>query len=133
MNLEQAIHQRWAADDVLAALLPAERVKTGRPSDSRVPYATVRREKNRTVLRTNAGDAVDEVTLRITVWHNDHDAGRTIVQKVKAAFDRGSFDLSGGDRVLQMCRTSDNARQHDDGLWQFDVKFLVQVYLPNGV
>lgn len=132
MNLEQAIHQRWAASDALNALLPAEKVKTGRSLGDSMPYATIARLKNRTVLRTNAGDALDEVTLRVNVWHDEYDAGRAVAEQVKAAFDRSDFALSDGDRVVQMLRTDDFASQHDDGAWQFTTEFLVQVHLPSG-
>ena len=132
MNLEEAIHQRWAASEGLAALLPAEGVKTGRSLDDAVPYATLTRRASRTAFRTNAGDALDEVGLRIDVWHDDYDAGRAIVHQIKAAFDRSDFELVGGDRVVQMRRTDDSASQHDDGVWQFTIDFLAQVYLASG-
>jgi len=133
VNLEQAIHERWAADGVLSSLLSAEEVVTGNRSGSRVPYATIHRRENRTLLRTNAGDAVDEAVLLIHVWHDDYDVGRAILERVKAAFDRSDFPLAGNDRVIRMCRTTDSARQHDDGLWQFSIEFSVQVYLASGV
>jgi len=132
LNLEQAIHERWAASDGLNALLPAENLKTGRSLGDAMPYATIARLKNRTLFRTSAGDALDEVTLRVNVWHDEYDAGRAVAEEVKAAFDRGSFALSGDDRVVQMLRTNDFASQHDDGAWQFTTEFLVQVYLSSG-
>ena len=132
MNLEQVIHQRWAASETLNALLPAEHVKTGRSFGDPLPYATLTRLKNRTVFRTNAGDALDEVTLRVNVWHDDYDAGRAITEQVKAAFDRSDFALSGGDRVVQMRRTDDSASQHHDGTWQFTIEFLIEIHLPSG-
>ena len=133
MNLEQVIHQRWAASGELVSLLPAENVKTGRAFADPLPYATITREKSRTVLRTNAGDAVDEVTIRINVWHDNHDAGWAVAEQVKAAFDRSEFALSGDDRVVQMCRSEDAASQDEDGTWLFTITFLVQVYLSSGI
>jgi len=133
VNLEQAIHQRWAAAGALTSLLPVENVKTGRSSDGPVPYATIVREKNRTAFRSNAGDALDEVTLRVDVWHDNYDKGRGIAEQVKAAFDRSEFALSGSDKVVQMRRTSDSATQDEDGMWRLTIEFLVQVYLPSGV
>lgn len=132
MNLEQAIHQRWAADPALTALVPADAVVTGTRGSRSVPYVTVHRKSNRPVLRTNAGDAVDEATVEFHAWHDDHDAGRAIAEQVKTVFDRSNFPLAGGDRVIQMRRTADRARQDDDGLWQFTVEFLVLVYLQSG-
>jgi hypothetical protein len=133
VNLEQVVHQRWAASDALNSLLAAEHVKTGRSFGAALPYATIARRGSRTALRTSAGDALDEVTLRVNVWHDQYDAGRAIVHQVKAAFDRTDFALAGGDRVVQMRRTDDSASQHSDGTWQFTVDFLVQVHLPSGV
>lgn len=133
MNLEQAIHQRWAATDALNSLLPAENVTTGRSLSRSTPYATLVRQRSRPALRTNTADAVDEVTLRFNVWHDDHDAGLAIAQQIKAAFDRGRFALAGGDRVIEMRRTGDWATQHDDGVWQVTIEFLVRVYLSSGV
>jgi hypothetical protein len=132
VNLEQVVHQRWAASEDLSSLLPAGNVKTGRSFDGSVPYASIARLGNRTAFRTNAGDALDEVMLRINVWHDDYDAGRAIMEQITATFDRSDFALSGADRVIQMRRTDDSASQHDDGTWQFTVEFLVQVHLPSG-
>ena len=133
MNLEQAIHQRWADTPALEALLPAARLKTGRSRGDPMPYATLTRQRNRTALRSNAGDAVDETALQIDVWCEEFDAGHAIAEQVKAAFDRAAFDLSGGDRVVQMRRTGDAASQDPDGVWRFALQFLVQVHLPSGV
>jgi hypothetical protein len=132
MNLEQAIHQRWAASDALATLLPTDRVTTGRSFGHALPYATITRRSCRTPFRTNAG-ALDEVALRIHVWHDDYDRGRSIVDELKATFDRSDFPLTGGARVVQMRRADDSAVEHNDGTWQFAVEFLVQVHLPSEV
>ena len=50
---------------------------------------------------------LDEATVEINVWHGDYDSGRAIVEQVKAAFDRSSFNLAGGGRVLHMRRVED--------------------------
>ena len=133
MNLEQAIHQRWAATDALNALLPAENLVTGRASGRSTPYATLVRQRSRPVVSSNTADAIDEVTLRFHVWHDDHDAALAIARQVKTAFNRSRFDLAGGDRVIGMRRTSDRGTQHDDGLWQVILEFTVRVYLSSGV
>lgn len=133
MDLEQAIHQRWAADETLAALLPAASLTTGRPGDANLPYATVNRLRNQALVRTNAGNSLDEATLQINVWHDNYDSGRAIVEQVKVVFDRSNFDLPGGGRVIQMKRAEDSAEHHADGLWQFTILFLVQVDLPSGI
>jgi len=133
VNLEQAIHQRWAATDALNALLPAENLVTGRASGRSTPYATLVRQRSRPAVSSNTADAIDEVTLRLHVWHDDHDAALAIARQVKTAFDRGRFDLAGGDRVISMRRTGERVSQHDDGLWQVTLEFTVRVYLSCGV
>jgi hypothetical protein len=132
MELEAAIHQRWAATPALESLLSAQRVRTGLVHAEGRPYATLERKSSRTAFRTNAGDALDEVTLAIHVWHDSHDAGRAIVQAILAAFDRSDFDFDGGDRVVQMRRTADSAKQHDNNAGQFSLEFSLSVHLCSG-
>ena len=132
MNLEKAIHNRWAASAALCELLPAERFTTGRAHAAEIPYATLSRKPGRTVCRTNAGDALDEIPLEIHVWHDEFDAGQAIVHEVKTAFDRSDFALSDGGRVLRMLRAGESVVEHPDGVWQWTIAFSVQVYLPSG-
>jgi hypothetical protein len=132
MNLEQAIHQRWATAAALCELLPADRLKTGMARGTGTPYATLARKPGRTVVRSNAGDALDEIPLEIHVWHDRFDAGQAVAHQVKAAFDGGDFPLSDGGRAVLMRRAGESVTQHDDGVWQWTIGFLVQVYLPSG-
>ena len=120
------------AADALVSLLPVENVTTGLARGDSLPYATIQRKQGHTTLRTNAGATLEEVTLRINVWHDDHDAGRDIAEQVEAAFDGADFALSGGNRVIRMRRTDEHGSQRDDGIWRFTLEFLVHVYLPTG-
>jgi len=131
VNLEQAIHGRWADDATLESLLPAAGLTTGISPGATAPYATLNRLHCRTVLRSNAGDAVDEVALRVSIWHDNHDDGRAILEAVQGAFDRSAFSLADGQRVVEMRRTDDRAVQDGDK-WNFVIDFLVRVYLPSG-
>ena len=105
-------------------------MKTGLARGDSLPYATLARTGSRTALRTNSDDAVEEVALRLTVWHGDYDAGSAIAGQIAAAFDRSDFALAGGGRVIQMRRTSVAATEHDDGAWQFTIEFLVDIHVP---
>jgi hypothetical protein len=133
MELEAAIHDRWALTPALESLLPAERVRTGLVHGEGRPYATIERKSSRTAFRTNAGDSLDEITLAIHVWHDSYDAGQAIVQAILAALDRSDFDFGAGDRVVQMRRTAESAKQHDNNVWQFSLEFSVSVHLCSGV
>ena len=132
MNLEQTMHQRWAAASGLNALLSATRLRTGLARNAAVPYATLTPRSSRTIVRTNAGDALEQVALAIHVWHDDFDAGQAIADLVDATFDQSEFDLAGQDRVIQMRRTARAATQHADGVWQWTIEFELDVYLGSG-
>jgi hypothetical protein len=132
MSLEQAVHQRWAATGGLAALLPVEKVTTGLARGGSPPYATLVRKRGRAALRSNAGATLEEVSLRINVWHDDHDAGREIAEEVKAAFDGADLALSSPARAVHIRGTDERDSQRDDGIWRFTLDFLVQVHLPGG-
>lgn len=132
MNLEQAIHERWAASPVLCQLLAADRLSTGLAKGTGTPYATLSRRPGRTLFRTNAGDAMDEVPLVFHLWHGRFDAGQAIVRQVHAVFDRSDFALSDGGHVVHMRRGGLSVVEHDDGVWQWVIEFSVHVYLPSG-
>ena len=132
MNLEQAIHERWAASAALVALMPADRLKTGLARGTGIPYATLARKPGRTLFRTNAGDALDQIPLVIRIWHGQFDAGQAIAQEVKAVFDRAELALDGGDRVLDILRGGESVVQHEDGIWEWAIEFSVHVHLISG-
>jgi len=138
MNLLQVIHQRWAAASALNDLLPASRVTTGAGVDSALPLAVISKQAARPLERFSDGSTVDEIVLRVEVFHDDHDAGSAVTHQVKVAFDRTSFDLADGDEVLNMERANDFAGQQDDGRqdggqWRFVIDFRCIVHLATGV
>jgi hypothetical protein len=132
MHLEQAIHQRWAASAALCELLPADRLTTGLARQTAVPYATLWRKPGRTLFRTNAGDALEEVPLEIHVWHDRFDAAQAVARHICALFDRSDFPLSDGAHAVQVRCDGESIAEHDDGVWQWTILLLVQVYLPAG-
>ena len=133
MNLAQVIHQRWAAAEPLDNLLPASRVYSGMSVDPSRPYAVIAKQSGRPVACLSDGSAVDQVGIRIQVFHDNHDAGAAIVHQVKAAFHQTDFALSGSDKVINMQRSNDFEQQDDGGGWQFVVEFNCTVYLASGV
>ena len=132
MNLLQAIHERWAADDDLSSLLPAARVFTGAGFDASLPSAVITKRSDRPDSYQSDGSAIDLVVLRMRVFHAQHDAAAEIVHEVKKAFDRASFDLADGDTVLDMQRINDYEQQRDDGAWEMIIDFKCTVYLASG-
>jgi hypothetical protein len=131
MTLEQAIHKHWADCPALEELLSADRLSTGRSLGTPAPYATLRRESTQPVCRTNAG-RLDEVGLRIDLWHDGYSAGRAVVDQIDAAFDGCWLDLDDERQLMALRRTGLSERQHDDGLWQFTLQFSARVFIPLG-
>ena len=130
MNLEQALHQLWGNSPALNALLPADRVTTGRSSLDSLPRVTFSRRSRRTVCRTNSNETIEEVTVVMGLRHDSFDAGIAIVQQFLATFDRSHFSLAGGAEVTSLRRIIDDTRQTGDGTWQFRIKMLARVHLP---
>jgi len=108
-------------------------VTTGRAVGTARPYATLTRLGSHPLLRSNAGGTIEQIRLRIDLWHDRLDDGQAIVRQIRTSLDGSAFPLSGGDRVMHLRRTEDAAVQHEDGVWQFSMTFLVQVYLAQGV
>jgi hypothetical protein len=132
MNLAQVIHQRWAAAAALSALLPASRVYTGASFDPALPLAVITKESDRPDSYESDGSAIDLVVLRMRVLHTRHAAAAEIIHEIKKAFDRTSFDLSGGDQVLNIQRVNDYEQQRPNGDWEMIIDFECTVYLALG-
>ena len=67
LTVVQAIHQQWADDAVLAALLPATHVYTGLSADATLPYAVISRQNEQPTARMNDGSSVITSTVRVRV------------------------------------------------------------------
>lgn len=127
MSLEQAIHQRWADSTALSALLPAERLTTGRSGGDEKPYATIQSLQRQETMPTNAGNTVEEVSMDLCLWHDDFDAGEQIVEYIQAVFDRATFNLPDDSAVVRMREVSMSATHKKDGIWRWKIKFLANV------
>lgn len=131
MNLLAVIHQRWAADAALSALLPPQRVLTGMGFNPTPPFALLGKTNQQPEARFNDTAAVDNVGLRVEVYDDQHDRAAAIAAQVKAAFHRAAFALAGADRVLDMRCANDHEQQQADGLWHMTLDFECVVYLAD--
>lgn len=127
MNLEQAIHERWASYSGLESLLSAERLTTGRTRSGTPPYATLEVRTVRSQLPTSQGPATTEIALRVNLWHDTYDEARAIVEQIREALDGASLELTGSDEVARLRHATDSIRQHPDGLWQWSVDFVARI------
>lgn len=130
MNLEQALHKRWSEDQALCALLPVERVTTGRSSLGTLPRATLCRQSRRTICRTNSDYTFEEATVEMQLRHDSFDDGIAIIQQFLTGFDRSQFSLQERVKVLSLRRIDDDCCQAEDGTWQFRVQMLARLQIP---
>jgi len=129
MLLEQALHQLWSDDQTLNALLPADHVTTGRSRLDALPRATICRESQRTVCRTNSGDTLEEITIDMRLRHESFADGIAIVRQFLTTFEHSHFDLSENAIVLALQPIKDTCHQENDNTWQFQTKLLARILL----
>jgi len=125
MGLERAIHERWATDYLLCALLPVAQLTTGTArGETNLPYVVLTRAEDRVLVRTSSGTSIDRVVLRFTVWAASLDQAQEIAQAVARRSDRADFALP-DDGVLNMQRAAATQSQADDGSWRLEVDYAV--------
>ena len=122
MNLEQAIHEHWAAAVELDALLPVALLTTGR-GGAAAPRATLLIRTVRSTLPTNEGPALREMSVRFDLWHDRYADAKSIAGLIRERFDGASLAMPPAGRVARLRHVADSTRQHDDGQWQWTVDF----------
>lgn len=127
MNLARMLHHRWANDERLNRLLPAQRVYTGTSVTPAMPVAVISRCQSEPAVQFANGGGLDTVAVRIELYDPSYEASLAVLDAMKRAFDRTSFELPGGGRVLFMRRTIDQTRQEPDGVWHTTIEFLCTV------
>jgi Protein of unknown function (DUF3168) len=127
MSLEQAIHERWATDFLLASVLPEERLSTGPArGETTLPYAVLTRRENQVVARTSSGSSIHRAVMRFTVWSADLDEAKQIARAIGRRFERSDFSLDDGS-VINMQRVQEAESPADDGSWQLDLDYAALI------
>lgn len=136
MSLTAAIHARWAAAPALCALLPAERLFTGRAPGPNAEGASATLAVSGAGGKAYANDrsSVDEVQVAFRIGPVDFDQGEAIAAALLAAFDRSDFELAGGGKVVSMQRSAwpEAAQDPASGRWLWRIEFQCRVQLPGG-
>lgn len=138
MNLDAVLRARWAANGALEALLPIANVQTGTyfAKDPTFPYGTITGPGNPPGTRTNEGATVDDVTVRVAIYHdrNRRDDCKAIADAVRTAFNTTRFGLSGTDKVLDIrSGQPQEINDQETGEWTFVVDLEIKVFLASGV
>lgn len=116
MELEQAIHERWASDHQLTALVPAERFVTGRAEGlDQLPYVILQIPQRRTQINTTRS-AIEETRVEFDVRTASHQEATKILEQLRRRFHRQSFPLVEGN-CLVMQHDLDRWTAEEDGVW----------------
>lgn len=131
MNLAAIIHARWEDATALNAVLPAERLFTGRiPRDTANPCARL------SITGSLAGKRSDKaaernVEIQIAHWvdQNDFSTGQDVQDKIEEAFD--NYDaLLEDSTLINLRHTSSFFLQEENVMpshWQFVTQFSATV------
>jgi len=127
-SLEAKLHELWAADAVLDALLPAARVFTGRvPPETATPCARI--ELSGSTLSERSNQSLFHLEIfRVGIWTDDLNEGRLILRAVENAFVNLDFEI-GEDRVLDAkhdASTLIQSEDPDDTTWQIVCQFTAK-------
>lgn len=106
MSLLAAIHQVWEESTALSALLPHERVFTGRiPSTKQIamPYCAIVATSGWTSHRTDK-TRYSKVPVSFHVWVTDNDleTGLTIAKAITDTYAETCFSIINDDKVIDV-------------------------------
>jgi len=132
VNIEQKLHERWAAVDTLNSLLAASRVFTGRiPADTTLPCARLYVSGS---LITKMGNKSIERTVQIRFQHwaaeESYGEGRAIQTAIEETFANHAEDLDDSRLVNLKHELSSCVQGSDDPndkLWHFVTQFQATV------
>jgi len=100
-GIESAINGLWAANSALVAVVPADRLITGRvPPSEEMPYVRLAPDAGDNTDRTNA-TLYQAAKVAFHVWSDTFDRGREIAALIRNAFASLAFDWASGG-VLDM-------------------------------
>jgi hypothetical protein len=95
-TLAQAIHQRWAADAALSALVPSDRFCTGRvPPSEEMPYCRLELPGGSQFQRSRQ-TLYEKQPIKFHVWTDTFDEGDGIVPEIRRVFANQAFDWATG-------------------------------------
>jgi len=129
MTLSEAIHERWAADEHLVALLPPERFVTGLGTDARLPYGVLNTSAFVPTVRYNDRSGIDTVTLRVDCFHHQYQHAVAAADRIRAVFDGAALPLGDGSKAL-LRFVGCHLRQEEQSTWHLRAKLVCWLYRP---
>ncbi len=125
LEIEQAIHERWAVTGALIALVPAARVFTGAAADNpAAPYVVWQRLSTAPAARTSSGRQISRTRLRCEIRAEQLAAAKQIAAAVSEEFNRSAFSLAVGT-CLAMQHAGHEETLTPQGWWLVATEFDV--------
>jgi hypothetical protein len=122
MDLEKVLHDQWKDDSSLSALIPADHVWTEWSDPAQLPRAEIVCSGEDRLWLTSHSEIAERVRVTVLIWHTSFEKLRLIVNRIKAAYDRKSFDLGDDARILRLTYRREDISRHD-AWWQGEVIF----------
>jgi hypothetical protein len=117
VSLAQAIYERWLQAPRLIALVPGDRVFTGRAAgDVAIPYAVIAGLGAQSSVRTTH-TTVDSARFEIAGWVDEHAAARLLLDELRHTYDRQGFAVE-NDRCLLMQLEEERITPEGDCGWR---------------
>lgn len=122
MDLEKVLRDQWKDDSSLSALIPADHVWTEWSDPTQLPRAEIVCSGEDRLWLTSHSEIAERVRVTVLIWHTSFEKLRLIVNRIKAAYDRKSFDLGDDARILRLTYRREDISRHD-AWWQGEVIF----------
>jgi len=130
-GLESAINAIWAANAALTAVVPVDRLITGRvPPSEQMPYVRLEPEGGEEHCRTNASLYATE-KINFHIWSDGFDTGRAAAPLIRTAFASMAFNWGTGAVLDMKWDGPPVSRQVTDPelkAWQTTVSFTLSTW-----
>lgn len=133
IHLEQALQTRWAEDASLSEWFPPQKVWTLTADSRRVPRVEILCCGEERAWLTPQAEFLERVRTTFTLWHESYGILRQAVDRVKAVFDRATFDLGDGARLIRLAYHSQDLARDARGCWKGEVSFTGLAVRPVAV
>ena len=114
MSLARTIYERWQTDGRLTAIVPGERVFSGRASgETARPYAVILGLRTQRGVRTTHA-AIETTDFEFTAWVEQHADAQRVLDELRRRYDRQSFASDTEECLLMHCEDERIAPDEND-------------------
>jgi hypothetical protein len=115
VSLARAIYERWQTEGRLTALVPGDRVFTGRAGgETSRPYAVIAPVGARPEVHTTHA-TIETSRFEISAWLEPHADAQWLLEELRRAFHRTSFVAESAECLLMQCEEEKITPEEFDG------------------